>query len=304
MAISKLWVDTYGPKTLDQIIFASEADRENFRAYVREGSIPNVMLVGPRGTGKSSLSKVLVKELNLDSMDVLKINCSDEKIDAIRDKVKTFAYTMPIGPFKLVRLEEMDGLSHDAQKLLRDLVEEVSSSCRFVSTLNYENRILPELKDRFQVYHFAALNKDDVLIRLAEILETEKVAFELADLEKVAAAAHPSMRKAIILLEKGSKSGTLKIMGEGAVTDWKLQLLPLLETGDLRAARKLVCESATKEELVDIFRFLCDNIHRVKTLKGKEDQAVVLIAQYQYQHAFVADPEIQVAALFIELGAL
>jgi V/A-type H+-transporting ATPase subunit I len=141
-------------------------------------------------------------------------------------------------------------------------------------------------------------------VKEADDTLAENVEFEVEDLEKVVEAGYPDVRKTLQLLEAGSKSGKLQIQGEGAVADWKLQLLPLLETGDLKAARTLVCTSATKEELQDVYRFLYDNVHRVKKFAGKEDQAVILIAQYQYQHMFVADVEIQVAALFIELGAL
>ena len=113
------------------------------------------------------------------------------------------------------------------------------------------------------------------------------------------------MRKVLQLLESYSTTGSLVLAGaqEGG-SDWKIGLLQLLEKGDLKSARKLVCESASREEVVEVFRFLYDNLHKMKTLKGKEDQAVILIAQYQYQHAFVSDVEINVAALFCELGAL
>jgi DNA polymerase III delta prime subunit len=160
------------------------------------------------------------------------------------------------------------------------------------------------MHSRFQVFRFSRPDREQVLLRMADVLVAENIEFEVDDLEKVVEAGYPDVRKVLQLLEAGSKSGKLAIQGEGAVADWKLQLLPLLETGDLKGARTLVCTSASKEELQDVYRFLYDNIHRIKKLKGKEDQAVILIAQYQYQHAFVADPEIQVAALFIEMGAL
>ncbi len=304
MALTKLWVDTHRPKKLADLVFSSEQERKIFETYVANKSIPNLMILGSQGTGKTSLSMVLMNELNVDQADVMKINCSDEKIDAVRDKVKTFAYTMPMGEFKVVRLEEIDHLSLDAQALLRVLIEEVSESCRFIATANYSNKILPAVKDRFQIFEFNKPSADDVLIKMAEVLEHERIAFEVDDLEKVVAAGYPSLRKIITLMEKGSTTGTLTLKAEAVSADWKLQLLPLLESGDLKTARKVVCESATKEELVDVYRFLYDNIHRVKKFKGKDDQAVILIAQYQYQHAFVADPELQVAALFIELGAL
>lgn len=304
MPLNKLWVEAYRPKTLDQLIFGSDKERNTFEAIVKEKNLPNLLLVGVQGTGKTSLSGVLLNELKVLPEDTLRVNCSDEKIDAIREKVKTFAYTMAMGEFKVVQLEEMDHLSLDGQALLRGLIEDVSGSCRFIATANYANKIMPAIRSRMQEFVFSKPDREAVLLRMADVLVAENVEFEVEDLEKVVEAGYPDVRKTLQLLEAGSKSGKLTIQGEGAVADWKLQLLPLLELGDLKGARALVCSAATKEELQDVYRFLYDNVHRVKKFKGKEDQAVILIAQYQYQHAFVADVEIQVAALFIELGAL
>lgn len=304
MGLLKLWCEAYRPKKIVDVIFANDKERKVFESIIEEKSLPNLLLIGTQGTGKTSLSNALLHELGVLPEDTLRINCSDEKIDAIREKVKTFAYTMAMGNFKVCQLEEMDHLSLDAQALLRALIEDVSSSCRFIATGNYENKIIPAMHSRFQVFRFSRPDREQVLLRMADVLVAENIEFEVDDLEKVVEAGYPDVRKVLQLLEAGSKSGKLAIQGEGAVADWKLQLLPLLETGDLKGARALVCTSAPKEELQDVYRFLYDNIHRIKKLKGKEDQAVILIAQYQYQHAFVADPEIQVAALFIEMGAL
>ncbi len=304
MALNKLWVDTYKPKTLGNVIFASDAVKRQFQEFVAKKSIPNLLLVGAQGTGKTSISYALVKDLGVDPMDVLRVNCSDEKIEAIRDKVKSFAMTIPNGDFKVVRLEEFDGLSLDAQKLLRVLMEDVASTCRFIATANYQNKIIPAMQSRFQTFTFNAPNRDAMLLRGAEILETEGIKYDLDTLEKVAAAAYPDIRQFIQLLEKSSSTGSLKVATDGAMADWKLNLIEFMSRGDLSGARKLVCESASKDELVDVYRFLYDNVDKIPKLKGKADDAIVKIAQYQYQHAFVADPELQIAALFIELSML
>ena len=302
--IAKPWVEVHRPSSIQDVIFTDARMAKIFAKYVADGEIPNLLLYGSQGTGKTSISKALIRDLDVDSLDVLRINCSDEKIEAMRDKVKSFAQTMPISAFKVVQLEEMDYLSYDAQALLRSLMEDVSGTCRFIGTCNYINKVLPALRSRMQEFHVAAPDRDEVMIRCAEILEKRSVEFDVDDLEKVVAAAYPDFRKIIQLLQQFSGTGTLVLAETGTATDWKLQLLPLLDKGDVKAARKLVCDSATKEEVVDVFRFLYDNLGRTKAFKSKEDQAIVLIAQYQYQHAFVADVEINVAALFIELGAL
>lgn len=301
--MKKVWVEAYRPQSVKDVIVTNARERATFDQYVKEGEIPNLLMQGGPGTGKSSMSLALIRDLKIDRSDVLKINCSDEKIEAMRDKVKNFAMTMSVGKFKVVRLEEFDYLGHDAQALLRDLIETTSNNCRFIATCNYINKVTPALRSRFQEVTFSAPSKDEVLIKAAEILETENVKFELDDLEKVVAAGYPDFRKIIQILEKCSKTGSLVINDDAAAQDWKLQLLPLIEAGEIGSARKLVCETASKEELVDVYRFLYNNLHRCKKLK-RQDEAVVLIAQYQFQHSFVSDPELQIAALFIEIAAL
>jgi DNA polymerase III delta prime subunit len=304
MALNKLWVEAYRPKTVSDVVFANPEERTFFDNVVKSKSLPNLLLVGAPGTGKTSLSGALLNDLGVLPEDVLRVNCSDEKIDAMRDKVKTFAYTMAMGDFKVVQLEEMDNLSNDAQKLLRSLLEEVSGSCRFIGTGNYQNRIIPAMQDRFQVFNFSKPDRDDIALRAAWVLEVEKIEFEAEDLLKVVEAGYPSVRRVLSLLEKSSKTGKLVVIGEGAVADWKLQLLPLLEASDLKGARTLVCASASKDELQDVYRYLYDNLHRSKKLNTVADEAVVLIADYQRYHEAVDDKEIHIAALFIELGAL
>lgn len=302
--MKKPWIVSSKPVTISEVIFADDRTRQAFERYAAERSFPNLLLYGRPGTGKTSVSHALCHTTGVDTLDILRINCSDEKIDAMRDKVKGFAFTYPLGTYKVVQLEEFDHLSLDAQALLRALIDEAPPSCRFIATCNYINKVTPPLRSRFQEYQFSAPNVELIFERCVQILEKQQVAFEPENVITVIDAAYPDFRKIIQLLEQNSTTGTLILNGAEGASDWKLELLPLLETGDFKAARKLVCEKANKDELVEAYRFLYDHIGKVKKLKGKEDQAVVLIAQYQYQHGFVADPEIQLAALFIELGAL
>jgi replication factor C small subunit len=305
MAITKIWVDKYKPKTLADLVFANEGIRRTFAKYVEEKSIPNLLLLGSPGTGKSSLSNVLKRELGVDKLDVLRVACGDEGIEEIRTKVKSFAMTIPNGDFKLVQLEEIDGLGHQAQKMLRTLIEDVSHTCRFIATANNRTLLLPAIESRFQAFEFTNPGRDFVLLRGAEILEKEQITFDLDTLEKIAAVTYPDIRQFIQQLEKNSKDGVLRLQEVNATgQDWKLGLLELMGTSNWTAARKLVCENAAKEEIVDVYRFLYQNIHRTKLKDSARDMSIVVIAKYQYQHAFVADAELNLAACFIELGLL
>jgi DNA polymerase III delta prime subunit len=303
MAINKPWVEQYRPACIKDVIFTNAQMERDFKSFVKNGEIPNLLLYGPPGTGKTSVSKALCADLGIDKLDVLRINCSDEKIDALRDKVHNFAMSMPLnGRFKVVQLEEFDFIGINAFALLRSLIED-SAGTRFIATCNYINKIPPALRSRFQEYCFSAPNIEECMVKAASILEDRGITFELDDLESVVSAGYPDMRKIIQLVQQFSTSGSLVITKTDSASDWKLGLIDCLNASDFRAARKLVCESASNEELQDVYRFLYDNLHKCKKLK-QQDEATVLIAQYQYQHAFVADGEINIAALFIELSQL
>ena len=300
---TSLWVEKYRPRSIADIIFQDDKQRLQFENFVADGMIPNLLLAGVQGTGKTTISQALIRDLGVDHADVLKINCSDEKIDALREKVRGFALTFPMGKFKVVRLEEFDYLSLDGQALLRSLIEESASTCRFIATCNYVNKIIPPLRSRFQEFTFRAPDQEKVTLLAADILDKEKVAYDPDELVDYVAVGYPDIRKIIQLLQQNSGTGKALIAPKNAVADkgdWKFELLECLQRGDWPRARKVVCDSATREEHEDVFRFLYENVDKLK-VKDK-DQAIITIAEYLYRHSIVADTEINLAALFIELG--
>jgi replication factor C small subunit len=299
---TSIWVEKYRPKSLSDVIFQDARQEKAFKNFVDDGDIPNLLLSGVQGTGKTTISKALINDLGIDRSDVLRVNCSDEKIDALRNKVSTFAMTLPLGKFKVVQLEEFDYLSLDGQALLRGLIEDSAGNCRFIATCNYLNKIIPPVKSRFQEFYFKAPDKEKIALRMVDILEMEKVDFDPEDVLTYIDVGYPDIRKTIQLLQGNSSKGKLlspKDVSAGD-SDWKFGLLDAIGSGDFKKARKLVCESATREEHEDVFRFLYDNIEKMDV--SDRDAAVITIAEHLYKHSIVADTEINLASLFISLS--
>ena len=301
---SSIWVERYRPKSIKDVIFQDARQQKTFESFVEEGNIPHLLLSGIQGTGKTTISKALISDLGIDRSDRLRVNCSDEKIEALRNKVSAFAMTMPMGKFKVVQLEEFDYLSLDGQALLRSLIEESSSNCRFIATCNYVNKIIPPLKSRFQEFYFRSPDKEKIALRMVDILETEKVEYDAMDLLTYIDVGYPDIRKTIQLLQQNVSGGKLLSPkdAQGDASDWKFGLLDAVSTGNFKAARKLVCESATREEHEDVFRFLYENIDKMKI--DDKESAILTIADFLYKHTIVADTEINLAAMFISLSKL
>lgn len=306
--MQKLFVEKYRPTSLDEVIFQDENLKTRFKSFIENGEIPNLLFSGVQGSGKTTLSRVLIKELKIDAADILTINASDENsVEDMRNKIKGFAYSLPIGKFKVVQLEEFDYLSHNAQSVLRSIIEDTSDVTRFIATCNYDNKIMPAIKSRFQQFHFKAPDIESVIIRMGEILISENIEIDLDVLDKYVRAGYPDIRKIINLLQQNSASGKLVAASTSSdSSDWKFKLLDVLAASDFRAARKIVCENAAREEYEDVFRFLYENINKIAKFKtmDKQEEAIVVIADYLYRHGICADPEINIAAMFIALGQL
>ncbi len=313
----KLWVTKYRPQHIEDIIFQNDTHRSFFHEVAQgKRQLPNLLLSGVQGTGKTTISLALVKDLNINPMDILLVKCSDETgVDNLRDNVGRFAETMPLGDIKIVRMEEADYLSQNAQAVLRHIIEDNADTCRFIFTCNYANKIMPALKSRLQQFEFKAPNQEDVIIKMADMLEHEGVSLESEDtiiaLEKIVAVTYPDIRSTIQMLQQSVSDGKLSWaasqQASDGTNDYKFQLIDLIDKGDFDAARKVVCANALREEYEGLYQFLYQNIHKVPRFKNTietQKKAVVLIADYLHKHAFSAFPDITMDALFINLSLL
>ena len=301
------WVEKYRPKNVEEYIFHDLSQKSKVLEMIQSQEIPHILLSGIQGSGKTSLSFILINELNVDESDVLILNASDENsVDTVRDKIKSFVSTSPMGNFKIVLLEEADYLTHNGQGALRRLMEEYAETARFILTCNYEYKLVPAILSRCTVkFRFKAPDRNDIAEYLIKVLAAEKVVFDLDLLDRYIAVGYPDIRTCLSNIQQHVVNGVLTApMYEISNTDYKFTLIELIEQDKWNEARQLICENVVKEEYEDIYKFLYDNIN--KSLKfqatDKYEEAIIIIAEHLYKHSFCADSEINAAAMLIRLG--
>lgn len=303
--MKELWVEKYRPSSVSEYVFRDEKQKKQVQSWVTTGAIPHLLFSGAAGTGKTTLAKVLLNELDVDGGDVMMINASNENnVDTMRTKINGFASSLPFsGDFKYVLLDEADYLSPNAQAILRNMMETYSMTCRFILTCNYPNKVIPAIHSRCQGYHIEKLDQTEFTVRIATILLEEQQEFSPEDLDVFVKSTYPDLRKCINMVQQNIVDGKLQEpgAGEGGESDWILEYVALFQLGKISEARKLIVAKARAEEYEGVYRKLYENLEWFGEDDMVQGRALICIRDGLVNHALVADPEINLSATLLEL---
>ncbi len=298
-----LWVEKYRPTTISDTILPTSLC-ETFQQIVNTGELPNMLFSGTAGLGKTTVAKALCNQLGL---DYILINGSEEgNIDTLRGKIKQFASSVSLsGGYKVVILDEADYLNpQSTQPALRGFIEEFSNNCRFILTCNFKNRIIEPLHSRCGVYEFNTSKKQlaelcqSMLERASYILDQEGVEHKVPELVPVIIKHAPDWRRVLNELQRGSVTGTVGYTEKAAKVD---ELFAHLKEKDFKKMRQWVANNIDTDASA-IFRSIYDQMND-KVSPQSIPQIVLILADYQYKNAFVADHELNVVACLTEIMA-
>jgi len=302
-----LWVEKYRPSKVEDTILPEKL-KSVFTEIVRSGKMPNMLFTGTAGLGKTTLARAICDELGY---DYIVINGSEEgNIDTLRGKIKRFASTVSLGgDLKVVILDEADYLNpQSTQPALRGFIEEFSDNCRFILTCNFKNRIIEPLHSRCGVYEFNTDKKEmqklcaDFFVRLIHILESEGVAFNKDLIAQLIMKHAPDWRRVINECQRYSIGGQLETaVLNNDVSENYDALFKALKNKDFKKMRSWVAQNVDLD-VSAIFRHIYDNMY-TKVESGSIPQLVLILADYQYKNAFVADHELNIVACMTEIMA-
>ena len=292
-----LFTEKYRPDTLEGYI-GNDDFKSSLQQWIDSNDIPHLLLCGGAGTGKTTAAKLIVNNINCDS---LYINCSDENgIDTIRDKVKSFASAASFKPQKVVVMDEADFLTINAQAALRNVIETFSLNTRFIFTCNYVERIIDPIQSRTVVFELIPPSMHDVAFKCVEILDLEEIVYTKADIVRIIKQTYPDIRKSLNLLQSSIKNGELQqsrdVINLKQTSDKIIELLSLHKIGDFNTIRQIIADSNIRD-YNELYRVLFERSDEY----NNSAVATLIIADYQYKSLMAPDKEITFCACIAKL---
>lgn len=284
----RTWYKKYQPSTIDGYVFQNEDTKEKVMEYIANGDIPNLLIDGIQGTGKTTLAKIFINEFNIDPSDVKIINASNENgIDKVRDEISSWCMTYPRGKFKVVLFEEADGLSKAAQKALRSVIDESEDTTRFMFTCNYTKDIIDPLQSRFTNIHVDSFDEEQLVLHAANILDKENIEFDAELLIDHVEKHKPDLRKIINSIQAASISGTLKspdeltTEGEDFIEEWKnvwsrrtsyaevVKHIGYIDSYNFEKAYEIMYSSDAFEDKTKVIPIIAEHLYKAYTVSNQ-----------------------------------